>query len=115
MGRSSASATRNCWVDSPRIPPKKPTSGTISPVIGPGCALYQIENDFYAFSAKTGKWGVLHLEDDKKPTSAVSPTDISVFQDDRLYIFPLKSGVWSRGIAGRMVAPREGPARAGMN
>ena len=51
------------WSKQPLL---KPVEEKIDPMIGPGCALYQSGNDFYAFSGRTGKWGVLHLEGDTK-------------------------------------------------
>ncbi len=77
----------------------KPVEGEISPIIGPGCALYQAGNDFYAFSARPGKWGVLHLEGDAKATGMISTHDISVYQGNKLYVFNLKHGQWSKGVA----------------
>ncbi len=67
--------------------------------IGPGGALYQAGNDFYAFSARRGTWGVLHLEKGDEATATTSPTDIEVMQGNRLYVFSLKQGEWSKGVA----------------
>ena len=44
----------------------KPVEEEINPVVGPGSALYQAGNDFYAFSARRGTWGVLHLEGQRR-------------------------------------------------
>ena len=77
----------------------KPVEGKIGPMIGPGCALYQSGNDFYAFSGLTGKWGVLHLEGDAKSQGMISTHDISVQQGNKLYVFSLKHGEWSKGVA----------------
>jgi RNA polymerase sigma factor (sigma-70 family) len=77
----------------------KPIADEINPVVGPGCALYQVGNDFYAFSAKKGSWGVLHLEGDEEAKAAISPSDIEVMQGNRLYVFSLMQGEWSQGVA----------------
>jgi RNA polymerase sigma factor (sigma-70 family) len=77
----------------------KPIEGEINPVVGQGCALYQAGNDFYAFSAKKGSWGVLHLEGNEEAKAAISPTDIEVMQGNRLYVFSLMQGEWSQGVA----------------
>lgn len=77
----------------------KPVEGQISPMVIPGCALYQAGNDFYAFSARPGRWGVLHLEGDTKSTATLSTGDISVYQGNKLYVFNLKHGQWSKGVA----------------
>ncbi len=87
----------------------------ISPVIGPGSALYQVGNDFYAFSAKRGTWGVLHLEGKEEGTSTLSPTDVSVVQGNRLYIFSLRQGEWSKGVEMRLLPPRTDPKPAGLD
>ena len=77
----------------------KPIEGEINPVVRPGCALYQAGPDFYAFSAKAGKWGVLHLEGGADAKAAISPTDIEVLQGNTLYVFSLGRGEWSKGVA----------------
>jgi RNA polymerase sigma factor (sigma-70 family) len=77
----------------------KPVEDEIYPVVGPGAALYQAGNDFYAFSARRGTWGVLHLEGDEEATATISPTHIEVMQGNRLYVFSLKQGEWSKGLA----------------
>jgi RNA polymerase sigma factor (sigma-70 family) len=77
----------------------KPIADEINPVVGPGCALYQAGNDFYAFSAKKGTWGVLHLEGNEEAKAAITPTDIEVMQGNRLYVFSLMQGGWSQGVA----------------
>jgi RNA polymerase sigma factor (sigma-70 family) len=84
----------------------KPAEEQMVPVIGPGSALYQSGNDFYAFGASKGTWGVLHLEGDEKAEAAISPTDISVYQGNRLYIFGLKQGEWSKGVEMRLLPSR---------
>jgi RNA polymerase sigma factor (sigma-70 family) len=76
----------------------KPVEDEINPVIGPGCALYQSGNDFYAFSSSRGKWGVLHLEGDEKPKAKMLLTSIQVLQGNTLYVFSLKFGEWSSGV-----------------
>ena len=93
----------------------KPIDEIINPVVGPGSALYQAGKDFYAFSARRGTWGVLHLEGDDEATATVSPEDIEVMQGNRLYVFSLKQGEWSKGVAVYVPPPsakrkREEPA-----
>jgi hypothetical protein len=87
----------------------KPVEGEINPVVGPGCALYQAGKDFYAFSAKAGKWGVLHLEGGEEAKAAMSPTDIEVLQGNTLYVFSLARGEWSKGVAIYVPPSRPGP------
>jgi len=87
----------------------------IIPVIGPGSALYQVGNDFYAFSAKKGTWGVLHLEGKEEATSSLSTTDVSVVQGNRLYIFGLKQGKWSKGVEMGLLPPRTDQKQPGMH
>ena len=77
----------------------KPVEEEINPEVGPGSALYQAGNDFYAFSARRGTWGVLHLEGHEEATATISPEDIEVMQGNRLYVFSLKQGAWSQGVA----------------
>ncbi len=77
----------------------KPIDGSIAPVVGPGSALYQAGNDFYAFSAEAGAWGALHLpaEESAKPQAATSTKYITVQHGNRLYVFSLKLGKWTDG------------------
>ncbi len=84
------------WSEQPLL---KPVDGVIQPIVGPGSALYQAGNDFYAFSAQRGKWGVLHLEGEAKAGGTVSSNHIQVMQGNRLYVFGLKYGEWSPGVA----------------
>ena len=69
-------------------------------------------NDFYAFSAATGKWGVLHLEGDEKAQAVLSPSDVQVLQGNKLYVFGVKGGEWSKGVAVKLLPSRKGaPAK----
>jgi hypothetical protein len=91
----------------------KPVEGEMNPAVGPGSALYQADHDFYAFSVKAGKWGVLHLEGGEEAKAAMSPTDIEVLQGNKLYVFSLARGEWSKGVAIYLPPSRPGPgARA---
>jgi hypothetical protein len=90
----------------------KPVEGEINPLVGPGYALYQAANDFYAFSAKAGKWGVLHLEGGEEAKASPSDTDIEVLQGNRLYVFNLARGEWSKGVAIYLPPSRPGPGPA---
>jgi RNA polymerase sigma factor (sigma-70 family) len=76
-----------------------PVHGGISPMIGPDSALYQAGNDFYAFSALAGKWGLLRLPADQKAIAAITQKFIEVRQGNRLYVFSVKPGKWSKGVA----------------
>jgi RNA polymerase sigma factor (sigma-70 family) len=76
----------------------KPAEEELSPCLSPGGVIYQVENDVYTFSARTGTWGVLHLEGEEKPRVAPSETDIEVLHGNRLYVFSLKHGNFSPGV-----------------
>ena len=54
------SATTGEWATQRLL---KPVKEQISPVVGPGCALFQEGNNVYAFSAQKGHWDVLSLPD----------------------------------------------------
>ncbi len=88
----------------------KPINEQICPIIGPGEALYQEGNNFYAFSAQAGRWDVLSLPEGEKPRASCSPTDITVQQGDRIYVFPLKLAKWSKGIAMKPLRTQPKPA-----
>ena len=90
----------------------KPVDGVIQPIIGPGAALYQAGNDFYAFSAQKGRWGVLHLEGEAKASGTVSTNHIQVMQGNMLYVFGLKYGEWSPGVTVNMRPDRRKAAPA---
>jgi RNA polymerase sigma factor (sigma-70 family) len=84
----------------------KPVQKTIWPIVGPGSALYQAGNVFYAYSAAKGVWDVLALpaDDQAKATAAVGPNYIQVQQGNHLYVFSLKHGNWSKGVAMKLPA-----------
>ena len=90
----------------------KPVAGQITPMVVPGCALYQAGNDLYAFSARPGKWGVLHLVGDSAVTAMLSTHDISVYHGNTLYVFNLKHGQWSKGVAVYRRQSKPAPAGA---
>jgi RNA polymerase sigma factor (sigma-70 family) len=89
----------------------EPVRETIAPVLGPGSALYQAGNVFYAFSSQKGAWDVLHLpagqNPDEKPRSSLSPKYISVQHGNRLYVFSLKHGKWSKGATMKLKAAKK--------
>ena len=58
-----------------------------------------------------GTWGVLHLEGNEEATATTSPTDIEVVQGNRLYVFSLKKGEWSKGVAVYLAPASVGPNR----
>jgi hypothetical protein len=88
-----------------------PVHETIAPAIGPGSALYQAGNDFYAFSSQKGAWDVLRLpagaSPQEKPRSSLAPKYISVQQGDRIWVFSLKHGKWSQGATMRLRAAKK--------
>ena len=73
----------------------EPVHETISPAVGPGSALYQAGNSFYAFSSQKGAWDVLQLpparSPQEKPRSSLSPKYISVQQGNQIYVFSLEA------------------------
>jgi RNA polymerase sigma factor (sigma-70 family) len=76
----------------------KPVADEIHPIVSAGCAVYQAGNDVYAFSARTGTWGALHVEGNEKPSITISPARVSAVAGNRVYIFSLKRGEWSKGV-----------------
>ncbi len=90
------SATTGEWATQRLL---KPVKEQISPVVAPGCALFQEGNNFYAFSAKKGLWDVLSLGDGEKPRAAnLASSYITVQQGDQIFVFPFKQAKWSKGI-----------------
>ncbi len=86
----------------------KPAEEEITPYLAPGGAIYQVGNDVYAFSARKGTWGALHLEGNEKPLVSASQSDIEVLQGNKLYVFSIKHGQWSPGV--EMYLRPAGPA-----
>jgi RNA polymerase sigma factor (sigma-70 family) len=86
----------------------EPVHEAIAPAVGPGSALYQAGNTFYAYSAQKGVFDVLRLpagsNDREKPRSSLSLKHISVQQGDRLWVFSLKHGKWSEGVTMKLPA-----------
>ncbi|MHB1557531.1 MAG: RNA polymerase sigma factor [Isosphaeraceae bacterium] len=76
----------------------RPAEEELTPYLAPGGAIYQVGNDVYAFSARKGTWGALHLEGTEKPRVSASPSDIEVLQGNKLYVFSIKHGQWSPGV-----------------
>jgi RNA polymerase sigma factor (sigma-70 family) len=98
----------------------EPVHESISPAIGPGSALYQAGNAFYAFSSQKGAWDVLQLpaapSPQDKPRSSLSPKYISVQQGNQLYVFSLKHGKWSQGATMKLrAAKKAGPVRKALS
>ncbi len=89
------SATTGEWATQHLL---KPVKEQISPVVAPGCALFQEGNNFYAFSARKGIWDVLSLRDGEKPRANLSTSYITVQQGDQIFVFPFKQAKWSKGI-----------------
>jgi RNA polymerase sigma factor (sigma-70 family) len=78
---------------------RKPAEDEINPVLGRGYALYQSGNDFYAFTARKGYWGVLQLDGNEDVKVTTSAEDIEVLHGNKLYVFSVKQGEWSDGVA----------------
>ena len=87
-----------------------PTKEQICPVVGTGLVLFQEGNNFYAFSAGDGPLGRAQLPGGEKPRAAVSSSDITVQQGNKIYVFPLKLAKWSKGIAMKPVRSQQQPA-----
>jgi hypothetical protein len=75
-----------------------PVQGEVTPIVGTDSALYQVGNDFYAFSAVAGKWDVLRLPATPKAIGTISEKFIKVRQADHLYVFGVKPARWSKGV-----------------
>ncbi len=99
------SPDRTAWMAQSLI---RPIEDEINPIVGPGYALYQAGNDFYAFSASAptaNPWGVLHLEEgEEAKVVSMGSGAIEVMQGNRLYVFSLKRAEWSKGVAIRLPA-----------
>ena len=91
----------------------RPAEERISPYLLPGGAVYQVGNDVYAFSARQGSWGALHLEGAEKAQVALSVNDIDVLQGNRLYVFSLKNGRFSDGVDVNLERFRREPQESG--
>jgi RNA polymerase sigma factor (sigma-70 family) len=89
----------------------KPVEGAINPTVGGNCALYQVGNDFYAFSGDRGAWDVLHLPGAALASkySSLAQHFITVTQGSRLYVFSIKQGKWAQGI--ELNAPEHGESK----
>ena len=57
-------------------------------------------------SVTVAKWGVLHLEGDEKARAIWSPNGVEVQQGNKLYIFSVKHGEWSKGVAVKRLPPQ---------
>ena len=86
-----------------------PIKQQIVPVVGLGCALFQEGNNFYAFSAQKGLWGVLSLQGGEKPRASLSGTDIMVQQGNQIFVFPYKLAKWLKGISAKPFKPQPIP------
>jgi RNA polymerase sigma factor (sigma-70 family) len=90
-----------------------PVREQISPAVGRSLALFQEGNNFYAFSASAGKWDVLKLDGGEKARATLDQTDITVQQGNRVYVFPLQTARWSKGIAVKRPAGLTGAPAGG--
>ncbi len=91
---AALSARHGLWQ---RMKLRVPIEGSLAPLVGPGCVLYQVGNIFYAFSAEKGAWAVLELPEEakEKPRASTTTEHILVQQGKRLYAFSLRQGKWS--------------------
>jgi RNA polymerase sigma factor (sigma-70 family) len=87
-----------------RQPLKTPAKGRVQPIVSQDQVLYQVGFDLYAFSGRTGQWGVLHLEGDEPPVVEFGPESTLVQQGETLYVFKPYPGKWTKGIANKSVA-----------
>jgi len=101
------SAARGEWVAQRLL---NPVREQIAPVIGPGVALFQEGNNFYAFSAIGSVWDVLRLPEGDKPRAALSTSDVMVQQGDQIFVFPFKLAKWSKGIRMKRADGQQKPA-----
>jgi RNA polymerase sigma factor (sigma-70 family) len=89
----------------------EPVHEEIAPAVGPGSAVYQAGNIFYAFSSQKGAWDVLQLpagrNANEKPRANLSTKYISVQQGDQLYVFSLKHGKWSKAATMKLPAAKK--------
>ncbi len=95
-----------------RQPLAKPFNGEVVPTVSGGVALFQVGNDFHAYSVGNrgkGEWGVLHLEGNEPATvrfgcnTPVGPLAgefkaIFVQQGKTLYVFSIPLARWSGGV-----------------
>jgi RNA polymerase sigma factor (sigma-70 family) len=94
---------------------REPLDGELIPTVGPGLALYQVGNDFYAYSVQAGKWGALHLEGGEAAQSQFACNDtvakdgranaIFVRQGQKLHVFSVPLGQWSEGVELKVPEP----------
>jgi len=104
------SAMTGTWVRQKLLSPIKEQ---IAPAVGQGTVLFQEGNNFYAFSARAGKWDTLRLDGPEKPHASLNPSDITVQQGNRVYLFSPDGGRWSKGIALKAAAADNVPAPSG--
>jgi hypothetical protein len=88
---------------------RKPVHDDLIPIIGPHYALYQANNDLYAFSSAAGAWDVLSLPEGAKVKIELGQSEIMVLQDNILYVFNIVTGKWSKGVAIKL--PKKQSAR----
>jgi hypothetical protein len=75
---------------------QEPVKGKLTPIVGAGVGCCQAGRFLYAFSAKTGRWDTLELEQEHATVSPiVSAGYIMVEHGTRLDIFSGVTGTWS--------------------
>ena len=74
-----------------------PQQDIIVPVVGTAVAAVQLDQSVAAYSAETGTWDLLTIDDveQARVTVETSAVKVNIPNSSRLYIFPLKSGVWT--------------------
>jgi len=75
-----------------------PVKEQISPAVAHGFVLFQEGQTFYAFSRSVGKWDALKLDGPEPASATINPTDVTVVQGNRLYVFPLGTARWTKEI-----------------
>ena len=74
---------------------KTPVQGAAVPIVGMTLAAYAADNRVFAFSAKSGKWDSVELEDGAKPVPVVGLTNVKFEHKDHLYVFNANTGKWT--------------------
>ncbi len=92
------SATTGEWATQRLL---KPIKEQIVSRVCQSCALFQEGNNFYAFSAEKGQWGVLSLPDGESLVPVSPRTGIMVQQGDQIFVFSVKWAKWSKGISAK--------------
>lgn len=75
---------------------REPSTGRVSPILGPGTAVYIAGRHAYAFSAWTHRWEIVELPEGFRPNLVVRGDGVYLEGDGHVYFFRGETSKWEQ-------------------